>query len=128
MALWQGVAELALICVGLRAHPAGVLRPKRRRPRETTGQQTNCRPAGEKCNGPERPPERTARRFHNRGLRTMGASYRSADCGRGRGRAQLRALTFGGAVWDAFRENANCGDSVGTLWVTCGVRVHFAGA
>ena len=28
----------------------------------------------------------------------------------GDGRAQLRALTLGGAVWDAFRENANCGD------------------
>ena len=26
------------------------------------------------------------------------------------GRARLRALTPGGAVWDAFRENANCGD------------------
>ena len=29
------------------------------------------------------------------------------------GRAELRALTLGGAVWDAFRENANCGDPVG---------------
>ena len=29
------------------------------------------------------------------------------------GRAQLRALTLGGAVWDAFRENANCGDPPG---------------
>ena len=29
------------------------------------------------------------------------------------GRAELRALTFGGAVWDAFRENANCGDPPG---------------
>ena len=27
--------------------------------------------------------------------------------------AQLRALTLGGAVWDAFRENANRGDPVG---------------
>ena len=34
---------------------------------------------------------------------------RAAACGR----AQLRALTLGGAVWDAFRENANCGDPVG---------------
>ena len=32
------------------------------------------------------------------------------------GRAELRALTFGGAVWDVFREIANCGDPVGTLW------------
>ena len=31
----------------------------------------------------------------------------------GSGRAQLRALTLGGAVWDAFRENANCGDPGG---------------
>ena len=29
------------------------------------------------------------------------------------GRAQLRALALGGAVWDAFCENANCGDPVG---------------
>ena len=35
------------------------------------------------------------------------------------GRAQLRALTLGGAVWDAFRENANCGDPVGTLSGPC---------
>ena len=44
------------------------------------------------------------------------------------GRAELRALTLGGAVWDAFRENANCGDPVGRLWVTSGYPVHFAGA
>ena len=44
------------------------------------------------------------------------------------GRAQLRALTLGGAVWDAFGENANCGDPVGTLRGPCRVRVHFAGA
>ena len=31
------------------------------------------------------------------------------------GRAELRALTLGGAVWGAFRENANCGDPPGTL-------------
>ena len=29
------------------------------------------------------------------------------------GRAQLRALILGGAVWDAFRENANCGNPPG---------------
>ena len=29
------------------------------------------------------------------------------------GRAELRALPLGGAVRDAFRENANCGDPVG---------------
>ena len=38
-----------------------------------------------------------------------------AESGRASGRAELRALTLGGAVWDAFRENANCGDLVGTL-------------
>ena len=42
------------------------------------------------------------------------------------GRAQLRALTFGGAVWGVFRENANCGDPPGTLrgnlWVPCTFR------
>ena len=36
------------------------------------------------------------------------------------GRAQLRALILGGAVWDAFRGNANCGDPVGSLWVAYG--------
>ena len=36
-----------------------------------------------------------------------------AESGRASGRAELRALTLGGAVWDAFRENANCGDPVG---------------
>ena len=34
----------------------------------------------------------------------------------------------GGAVWDAFRENANRGDPVGTLSGPSRVRVHFAGA
>ena len=29
------------------------------------------------------------------------------------GRAQLRALILGGAVWGNFRENANCGDPPG---------------
>ena len=37
-----------------------------------------------------------------------------------RPRAAACAVTFGGAVWDAFRENANCGNPVGNLWVTCG--------
>ena len=45
-----------------------------------------------------------------------GTSRRAAACGR----AELRALTFGGAVWGVFRENANCGDPVGNLWVTYG--------
>ena len=35
-----------------------------------------------------------------------------AESGRGSGRAELRALALGGAVRDAFRENANCGDPV----------------
>ena len=34
----------------------------------------------------------------------------------------------GGAVWDAFRENANRGDPVGTLSGPSRVRVHLAGA
>ena len=51
-----------------------------------------------------------------------------AESGRASGRAELRALTLGGAVWGAFRGNANCGDPPGTLSGSSRVRVHFAGA
>ena len=51
-----------------------------------------------------------------------------AESGRLRPSAAACANDKGGAVWDAFRENANCGDPVGTLPGNCGVRVHFAGA
>ena len=36
------------------------------------------------------------------------------------GRAELRALTLGGAVWDAFRENANAGTFWGFNWENSG--------
>ena len=51
---------------------------------------------------------------------TRDAKVEVAESGRWLGRAQLRALTVGGAVWDAFRENANCGDPVGNCGVTVG--------
>ena len=41
--------------------------------------------------------------------RLLGMSRRAAACGR----AQLRALILGGAVWGNCRENANCGDPPG---------------
>ena len=49
-----------------------------------------------------------------------------AESGRRTGRAELRALILGGAVWGNFRENENCGDPVGTLRGNCGYPVGSA--
>ena len=45
------------------------------------------------------------------------------------GRAQLRALTFGGALWDAeTAKMQTAGTLWGSLWVTSRYPLHFAGA
>ena len=36
--------------------------------------------------------------------------------------SELLANYFGGAVWGNFRENANCGDPPGTLYIPCTFR------
>ena len=45
-----------------------------------------------------------------------------AESGRLRPSGAAGANFFGGAVWGGFRENANCGDPPGTLYIPCTFR------